>query len=324
MADASLRRLGYFVAVARERNFTRAAERLLIAQPALSRQVRLLERELGVDLLRRTTHQVELTEAGAFLLARAPDLLAVGGRAVASHAGLRQRRARAGSWWPTAPARPTRRRPSWCAASPSTTRTSSSRPSSAGRAAILAGLRDGSVDLGLVRCPPDAPDLVGRTVRAERQGVLAAGGHRLAERDGVALAELARRDAAAAPAGREPGPLRRRPGSLPRGRRRAVRAGAGAQPRPGPDAGPAPARPWRSSASRPGSGCPPSSAGSRSSRAPTSPSCCWPARGRALAGRRAAARERAADRREPRLDEPCSRVLKPCPAGLSHGPPARP
>ena len=50
-----------------------------------------------------------------------------------------------------------------------------------GSGAILAGLRDGSVDLGLVRCPPDAPTR-GRTVRAERQGVLVRRGHRLAER----------------------------------------------------------------------------------------------------------------------------------------------
>ena len=63
-----LRRLQYFLAVARERNFTRAAEQLHVAQPALSRQVRLLEEELGVELLHRTTHEFELTEAGAFLL----------------------------------------------------------------------------------------------------------------------------------------------------------------------------------------------------------------------------------------------------------------
>jgi hypothetical protein len=71
-----LRRLQYFLAVARERNFTRAAEQLHVAQPALSRQVRLLEEELGVGLLHRTTHAFELTEAGAFLLERGPAALA--------------------------------------------------------------------------------------------------------------------------------------------------------------------------------------------------------------------------------------------------------
>ncbi len=57
-----LRRLQYFLGVARERNFTRAADQLHVAQPALSRQVRLLEEELGVDLLHRTTHEFELTD----------------------------------------------------------------------------------------------------------------------------------------------------------------------------------------------------------------------------------------------------------------------
>ena len=71
-----LRRLQYFVAVAQERNFTRAAEHLHVAQPALSRQVRLLEQELGVELLHRTTHEFELTEAGQFLFERGPALLA--------------------------------------------------------------------------------------------------------------------------------------------------------------------------------------------------------------------------------------------------------
>lgn len=72
---SELRRLRYFLAVAEERNFTRAAERLHIAQPALSRQVRELERELGVELLVRTTHKVEPTEAGRMLLERGPALL---------------------------------------------------------------------------------------------------------------------------------------------------------------------------------------------------------------------------------------------------------
>ena len=70
-----LRRLRYFLAVAGEQNFTRAAELLHVAQPALSRQVRLLERELGVELLHRTTHTFALTEAGRYLFERGPVLL---------------------------------------------------------------------------------------------------------------------------------------------------------------------------------------------------------------------------------------------------------
>jgi acetyl esterase/lipase len=70
-----LRHLRAFVAVADELNFGRAASRLYLSQPALSRQIRTLERLVGTDLLRRSTHRVELTLAGEALLDRARRLL---------------------------------------------------------------------------------------------------------------------------------------------------------------------------------------------------------------------------------------------------------
>src|SRR4051794_13591583 len=71
-----LRHLRYFVAIAEERSFTRAAERLWVAQPGLSTQIRRLESELGVQLFRRHTRGVDLTDAGELLLERARTALA--------------------------------------------------------------------------------------------------------------------------------------------------------------------------------------------------------------------------------------------------------
>jgi len=72
----NLRQLRYLVALADERHFTRAAAREHVAQPALSQQIRSLERELGQALVERTTRKVALTQAGEILVARARRALA--------------------------------------------------------------------------------------------------------------------------------------------------------------------------------------------------------------------------------------------------------
>jgi DNA-binding transcriptional LysR family regulator len=77
-----LRHMRYFVAVAEERNFTRAAARLHLAQPSLSRQIRDLESELGVSLLHRGKGGITLTAAGNEYLAQARRLLADSAAAV--------------------------------------------------------------------------------------------------------------------------------------------------------------------------------------------------------------------------------------------------
>ena len=70
-----LRHLRYFVAVAEEQNVTRASAKLRVSQPAVSRQIRDLEEELGLALLERSAKAVRLTEAGRVFLAEARAVL---------------------------------------------------------------------------------------------------------------------------------------------------------------------------------------------------------------------------------------------------------
>ncbi len=185
-----LRRLQYFVAVAQERNFTRAAERLHVAQPALSRQVRLLEQELGVELLHRTTHEFELTEAGEFLLERGPALLGAAEelwRSVRIY-GTGERGQVVVAYGASA---------SYETAPLLLHALAESHPGVAITTVvklvdeIVAGLRNGSVDLGLVRCPPKTAGLDARRIRMERQGVLLRRDHRLASSSTLTVGDLA-------------------------------------------------------------------------------------------------------------------------------------
>jgi len=83
-----LRHLRYFIAVAEELSFTKAAKKLRLAQPSLTRQVRNLEDEIGVRLLDRSNNQVVLTEEGQRFLFDAKKLLALCAESVTAVQGM--------------------------------------------------------------------------------------------------------------------------------------------------------------------------------------------------------------------------------------------
>jgi DNA-binding transcriptional LysR family regulator len=88
-ATVELRHLRYFVAIAEEQSFSRAAERVWVAQPGLSTQIRRLETELGVRLFERHTRGVTLTQAGEVFLERARVALAAADIAAATGRDLK-------------------------------------------------------------------------------------------------------------------------------------------------------------------------------------------------------------------------------------------
>lgn len=184
--DLDLRKLRYFVAVAEELNFGRAAESLHITQPVLSRQIKALEGELKAQLFRRDKRSTELTRAGRQLLADAGPLLA-------SAAGVRRRVGRAArpadsftvGFMPgllvTSAVRELSRR------HPETTvevlRT--------GWDDQVEVIHDGRVDIGYIRLPADRQGLSVVPLLTEPRVVMLPAGHPLAAKESLSIRDLA-------------------------------------------------------------------------------------------------------------------------------------
>jgi DNA-binding transcriptional LysR family regulator len=200
--DVHGRDLRYFAVVAEELSFTRAAERLFVSQPALSKQIRMLERQLGADLFVRDRRNVRLTEVGEALLPHARTVLRAwdAARAAVDEARhaltigmstspgrglLPALRARLIEKFPKA--RPTLRQVSW--------------------ADPTAGLASGTSDVAFVWLPmPDEDRYRYVVVAAEQRLVALPEDHPLAARTEVDFADLIDEPFLALP--REAGPLR--------------------------------------------------------------------------------------------------------------------
>jgi DNA-binding transcriptional LysR family regulator len=186
--DVHLRDLRYFVAVAEEQHVTRAAERLFISQPALSKQLRILERQLGFALFERVPRGVTLTAQGQALLPVARELLSTWAeglenvRAVATAGTLvvGMQTAVGRDLQQETFARFRERAPGWQVSlrlvgwgDPST------------------GLLDGSTDLAFCWLPVPSTELSASVLASERRVVVLPSDHRLASKEELTFAELA-------------------------------------------------------------------------------------------------------------------------------------
>lgn len=187
-----LRQLRYLDAVARARSFTAAALDLHVAQSALSQQVAKLERELGVELLRRTTRRVEVTEAGELVLARGRRALAEADAIRADLDALRglvRGRLRIGGVPPVSGLHPAALIAEFGRVHPGIDITIREEVA----ATLLEELAAGALDLVLALVEPadTAPGLTGRHLLHEELVVVAAPGHAFAARKRVPHAALA-------------------------------------------------------------------------------------------------------------------------------------
>jgi DNA-binding transcriptional LysR family regulator len=204
--DVHLRNLRYFVAVAEELHFSRAAERLHISQPALSKQIRQLERELRFPLFRRDRRRVELTEAGQGLLPEARRLIADWDAALGDATAKASEEGKVlrvgfqtsvgGGLYQDIAARFAALHPDW-------------------RLVLrlhewsdpTGGLLDESADVALLWLPTGAEETIDvQPLRSERRFVALPAGHRLARRKGLQMADLLDEPFVALP--EDAGPLR--------------------------------------------------------------------------------------------------------------------
>jgi DNA-binding transcriptional LysR family regulator len=187
--DLDLRKLRYFVAIAEELNFGRAAERLHIAQPVLTRQLRALESEVGVQLVERSTRGTKLSPPGERILDDARALL------LAAEALQRRARraARGGTGFtvgfmpgilPTAAVRALRQR--FPGLQVEVVRTSWDDQ--------VEGVHNGSLDASFVRFPIDTRGLKVVPLFSEPRVAVLPAGHPLAARDTVSIVDLAELD----------------------------------------------------------------------------------------------------------------------------------
>jgi DNA-binding transcriptional LysR family regulator len=186
-----LRLVRYFVAVAEELHFGRAAHRLRMAQPGLSQQIRSLEQQLGVRLLERTSRQVKLTPAGALLLAEGRRLLAQAERTTdqVRRAGLGQVgritvAAIGSATYDILPRLLREHRKRFPDVEVALREMSTP--------AQVQALRIAEIDVGLLRVPADTADLVVHTVREDRMALMIPEAHPLAHKKRITLRALAK------------------------------------------------------------------------------------------------------------------------------------
>jgi DNA-binding transcriptional LysR family regulator len=186
-----LRHLRYFAAVAEEQHFGRAAERLGIAQPPLSKQLQDLERELGCSLLDRSRRPVQLTPAGLTLLEHTRAVLASVERAVRetrrASSGYSGKLA-IGYLSSLAYSGLTQLLRAFHERSPEVAIEVRELPP----AAQIEALKGGDLDVGFVRAPLNEPELASENLRTERLVLALPADHRLAIRERIALGAVAR------------------------------------------------------------------------------------------------------------------------------------